>query len=90
MWKYCLLFFMIWNGEKVSRSEGEWRKQLGQERFFVMRQKGTERPFLKACPEKKEAYLCAACELPLFLAKDHYDLKNGWPSFSRPIFFRTA
>ena len=90
MMKLALLLLAtitVWNGEKIARSESRWKELLGQERYDVMRKKGTERPFLGeyVLSEKEGTYLCFACDLPLFDSKDKYHLNNGWPSFTKPI-----
>lgn len=72
---------LLFQGEKLSRSENEWREVLSPERYFVMRQKGTEPPFSSLPLEGKGPFLCAACQLPLFLLEDLYPAGNGWPAF---------
>ena len=88
MYPYLLFFLLtLWSGEKVTHSDAEWRKKLGTERYLIMREKGTERPFLGKyiLPAQKGTYLCAACALPLFDAKDQFRSLSGYPSFTKPI-----
>ena len=33
------------NNETIVKSEAEWRQQLSPEQYYILRQKGTERPF---------------------------------------------
>lgn len=68
---------------KIEKSEQEWREQLSQEQYLVLRQKGTERPFTgKYVNEKREGvYQCAACGNELFSSDTKYDSRSGWPSF---------
>ncbi|MES2272719.1 MAG: peptide-methionine (R)-S-oxide reductase MsrB [Chlamydiota bacterium] len=77
-----------WNGEKISRSDSEWKKLLGKEQYSVMRKKRSERGFSGKYlhTEKKGVYCCAGCDLPLFRSEDKYASKSGWPSFTSPIF----
>lgn len=83
----ALLAFSLWNGEKVTHSDTEWKELLGPLRYSVMRKKGTERSHLGeyVITEKTGIYHCAACDLPLFDSKDKYRSNSGWPSFTKPI-----
>lgn len=76
-----------WNGEKTTHTDKEWLKILGRERYFVMREKGTEKPFLNAyvLNTLEGTYFCAGCSLPLFHSSNKYHAGNGWPSFTNPI-----
>ena len=60
---------------------------LGPERYKVMREKGTERPFSgKYLYETARGiYSCSACKTPLFHSDDKYDSGAGWPSFRKAI-----
>ena len=70
-----------------SRPESEWRGALSPEQFFVLRQKGTERPFTGEhwSTTAEGIYACAGCGLDLFHSKDKFDAGCGWPSYTRPI-----
>ncbi len=70
----------------VVKSEEEWRKQLGPERFYILRQKGTERAYSGAYWNHYEqgVYLCAADGQVLFSSAHKYDSGTGWPSFWQP------
>ena len=70
-----------------SRPESEWKVELSPERFFVLRQKGTERPFTGAywSTTAEGIYACAGCGLDLFHSKDKFDAGCGWPSYTKPI-----
>ncbi len=63
------------------------QESLGEERYRVMREKGTERAFSGPYlyETKQGIYSCAACHNPLFDSKDKYDSGAGWPSFSKVI-----
>lgn len=85
-WLYLLAVLLAWQGEKVVRSDSEWKELLGPERYHVMRKKGTEHAFIGkyVYAETKGIYSCAACALPLFLSEDKYDAGSGWPCFAKP------
>jgi peptide-methionine (R)-S-oxide reductase len=70
----------------VPRNEQEWREQLTDEQYAVLRQKGTERPFTGALlHEKREGmFTCAACGADLFASGTKFESGTGWPSFSEP------
>lgn len=73
--------------EKVRKSEEEWRRILGPERYRVCRQKGTEPPFSGEyyASKARGIYRCACCGNPLFSSAAKYDSGTGWPSFWQPI-----
>ena len=72
---------------QVSYSDGEWRKRLGAQRFAVLREAATERPFSSPLDEehRKGVYSCAGCALPLFPSSTKFDSGTGWPSFWAPL-----
>lgn len=69
--------------EKLVLSDDEWRKRLTPERYDILREEGTERPYTSALNEEKRAgtYNCAGCDLALFSSETKYDSGTGWPSF---------
>jgi peptide-methionine (R)-S-oxide reductase len=68
---------------RVDKSEQEWREQLSDVEYKVLRKKGTERAFTgKYHDEKREGtYICRGCGTPLFASDTKYDSGTGWPSF---------
>ncbi|CAN5641907.1 peptide-methionine (R)-S-oxide reductase MsrB [soil metagenome] len=64
-------------------SEEQWLKKLGEDRYRILRQKGTEAPFSGELLYNAETgkYACAACGNPLFASEQKFDSGSGWPSF---------
>lgn len=75
------------NGEKIVKTDAEWKKILTKEQFYVLREKGTERAFTGEYDENHEDgdYYCAACHLKLLSSKTKFDSGTGWPSFYQAI-----
>jgi peptide-methionine (R)-S-oxide reductase len=73
--------------EKVKLTDQEWRQRLTPEQFRILREKGTEPPFINMFVNEKSdgIYRCAACGNPLFSSETKYDSRSGWPSFWEPI-----
>jgi peptide-methionine (R)-S-oxide reductase len=72
---------------QVSLSDAEWRKRLGSQRYAILREADTERPFSSPLDEehRKGLYSCAGCALPLFPSSTKFDSGTGWPSFWAPL-----
>jgi peptide-methionine (R)-S-oxide reductase len=73
---------------KVKKTDQEWREQLSEEQYRVLRGRGTEVPFSGQYVLKSEdgMYSCAACGSALFSSDDQYESTTpgliGWPSFA--------
>jgi len=69
----------------VSKSDTEWKEQLPEMAYYVLRKAGTERAFSGSLNyNKKEGiYVCAGCQAPLYESKYKFDSGTGWPSFDR-------
>ncbi len=72
---------------RVEKTDAEWRTVLTEEQYYVMRKKGTERPFSTEMCSRFEPgiYACAGCGTPLFDSATKYQSGTGWPSFSLPM-----
>ncbi len=71
--------------EKIQLSDSEWKAKLSEEQYYVLREKGTERPFKGKFlfHKKKGTYTCAGCGAPLFSSDAKFDSHCGWPSFDK-------
>ena len=67
--------------------EEEWKKELTDAQYTILRKKGTERPFTGAYNMHFEngTYHCAGCDSPLFESHTKFDAGCGWPSFDASI-----
>ena len=68
---------------RMSGSDEEWKKKLSAEQYSILRDKGTEMPFIgKLLHNKKNGmYVCAGCGNELFPSGTKFDSGTGWPSF---------
>ncbi|HYG03919.1 MAG TPA: peptide-methionine (R)-S-oxide reductase MsrB [Chryseosolibacter sp.] len=73
--------------KKIVRTEEEWKKILTPEQYYVLREKGTDRPFSGKLTMNKEKgmYYCAACGNELFSSDMKFESHCGWPSFDKEI-----
>jgi peptide-methionine (R)-S-oxide reductase len=73
--------------EPLKKSHSEWREMLPPDRYAVLFEEATERPFSSPLNDEKRkgTFLCAACRLPLFDSEAKFDSGTGWPSFFRPL-----
>ncbi len=71
---------------KVEKTEQQWREELG-ERYAILRQAATERPWSGALLDEKRAgtYTCGACGAELFRSGAKFESGSGWPSFFEAV-----
>ncbi|WP_291724029.1 peptide-methionine (R)-S-oxide reductase MsrB [Bernardetia sp.] len=72
---------------KLKKSESEWKEELTEQEYRVLRQKGTERAFTGEFYDhhEKGVYTCGACHKKLFDSETKYESGSGWPSFYTAI-----
>ncbi|GAC1310605.1 MAG: peptide-methionine (R)-S-oxide reductase MsrB [Vulcanimicrobiaceae bacterium] len=74
------------HGRSESKSDAQWLRELGPERYAVLRRAATEAPFSGSL-ERNHAegtYACGACGLELFSSETKFESGSGWPSFYAP------
>ncbi|NNK59436.1 MAG: peptide-methionine (R)-S-oxide reductase [Flavobacteriaceae bacterium] len=71
----------------VVKTEAEWKAQLSDLEYYVLREAGTERAFTSDLNKlyKDGTYICRGCDTPLFKSEHKFDSGTGWPSFDREI-----
>ena len=73
--------------KKVEKTETEWKQILSPQEYYVLREKGTDRPGDDGYTKhfEKGTYQCAACDAQLFESGTKYESHCGWPSFDDAI-----
>ncbi len=73
--------------KKIVKTEEEWKSELTPQQYFVLREKGTDRPSEGGLTAhfEKGTYHCAACDLQLFKSGSKFKSHCGWPSFDDSI-----
>jgi peptide-methionine (R)-S-oxide reductase len=69
------------------KSDEVLQRELGEELYRIVRQKGTERAYTGKYWNCKDpgVYLCAVCSQPLFSSATKFDSGSGWPSYWEPV-----
>ncbi|MGE0623098.1 MAG: peptide-methionine (R)-S-oxide reductase MsrB [Pseudomonadales bacterium] len=72
---------------KVTKSDDEWRAELSDREYAIMREAATERAFTGEYWDTKTpgTYRCRGCGAELFDSSTKYDSGSGWPSFYAPV-----
>ena len=71
----------------VSKNDADWRKQLGPQRYNILRKAGTEVPFTSPLNKehRKGIFTCAGCGQRLYSSATKFESGTGWPSFWKPL-----
>ena len=72
---------------EITKTDEEWKAQLDDASYRVLRHEDTEYPFTSPLNDEKRPgiFSCKGCDLPLFDAATKYDSGTGWPSFYQPL-----
>jgi peptide-methionine (R)-S-oxide reductase len=72
---------------KVTKTDDEWREELSDSEYAIMREAATERAFTGEYWDTKTpgTYRCRGCGAELFDSDTKYDSGSGWPSFYQPV-----
>jgi peptide-methionine (R)-S-oxide reductase len=72
--------------EKVRKTDAEWRAELDDEQYAVLRRAATEPAFSGEYDHvfADGVYRCAGCGAELFRSETKYDSGCGWPAFYAP------
>lgn len=68
-------------------TDDDWREQLDENQFRVLREAGTEPAFSGIYWDNHDdgVYRCAGCSTPLFTSDSKFESGSGWPSFDKPV-----
>ncbi len=71
----------------VMHTADEWRRMLGTQRYAILREAATERPFTSPLlkEHRRGTFVCAGCGQPLFSSSTKFESGTGWPSFWRAL-----
>lgn len=71
----------------MKKTDKEWKAELTEEEYNILREKGTERAFTGKYWDNHEKgkYYCAACNQELFESNTKFESGSGWPSFYKPV-----
>ncbi len=71
----------------ITKTDDEWREQLDDESYHVLRKAGTERAFTGEFWDNHQSgeYVCKGCGELLFVSDTKFDSGCGWPSFYESV-----
>ena len=71
----------------VTKTDEQWKKELSEDQYEVLRKKETEAPFSGEYYNhfEKGYYTCMACKKPIFTSDAKFNSDCGWPSFDQAI-----
>ncbi len=76
------------NTKKMTKkTDAEWKLALSDQEYYVLREKGTDRPSNEGYTQhfEKGTYVCRACNTQLFESGSKFESHCGWPSFDDAI-----
>ncbi|HEY2847799.1 MAG TPA: peptide-methionine (R)-S-oxide reductase MsrB [Pyrinomonadaceae bacterium] len=75
----------VFDGHVITKTDAEWKAQLTDAEYKVLRQADTDPPFHSDYFDNHEkgTYYCKACHLKLFTSDTKFESGTGWPSFYR-------
>ncbi|MEH6681560.1 MAG: peptide-methionine (R)-S-oxide reductase MsrB [Sediminicola sp.] len=75
------------NKYPITKTEEEWKNQLSEEEYRILRKKGTEYPHTGQynVHAADGSYHCKACGAKLFESDHKFDSGCGWPSFDQAV-----
>ncbi len=75
------------NYQKITKTDEQWKSQLSDQEYYVLREEGTERSFTSELLKEKRAgmFVCKACGFDLFESETKFKSGTGWPSFYKPV-----
>ncbi len=67
------------------KTDEEWKSALNSEEYYIMRQKGTEKPYSGEFNNHFErgVYICKGCKQELYDSDSKFDSRCGWPSYEK-------
>ena len=70
----------------IKKSDEQWRSELSEFEYHVLRLAGTERAWTGELLDEKRVgiYSCRGCGAELFRSQAKFDSHCGWPSFYEP------
>ncbi len=75
------------NNNQIMSDDNYWKEKLTPEQYYILREKGTERPFSGKYDNFYETgeYHCSGCGTLLFKSNQKFKSGCGWPSFDDAI-----
>ncbi len=72
---------------EVTKTSEQWKSELTDQEYYVLREAGTERAFTGDLWDNKAdgIYTCRGCALPLFDSETKLKSGTCWPSYYQPL-----